>query len=299
MRLPSPFRSLASLAGLLAVTAALLVAPATAASAAGEEADFASRLNGERAAAGIPRLGVVADLTAVARAHSARMGQAGNLHHNPYLRTQVTNWNALAENVGTGDSVLSVHRALMGSTGHRANILNRLYTEVGVGTWISPTGRVWVTQVFRTPVVPTAITISEVLAPTVAAHSGLLGAPTGSAYDVPGGIAQDFAGGDVLYSPATKGRVVFGAIRGRYRALGSARSALGLPAADEHGTSGRYGSYTHFQHGSIFWSPTSGAHEVRGGIRDAWARLGWHTGSGFPVTGELPTPGVYGSYYHF
>ncbi len=299
MRLPSAFRSLASLAGLLAVTAALLVAPATAASAAGEEADFVSRLNGARAAAGLPRLGAAGDLTSVARSHSERMGRANDLFHNPSLTSQVGNWSSIGENVGYGGSVLTVHNALMNSTAHRDNILSRVYTEVGVGTWIAPTGRVWVTQVFRKPIVA-SIPVSAPMAGTAAAYAGVLGAPTSYEYAVPGGIAQDFQGGDVYYSAATGARVVIGAIRAEYRALAGPRSALGLPSTDETATPRRFGRYNHFQGGSIYWTPATGAREVRGAIRGTWARLGWeNSGLGFPTTKELSTPDRVGRFNHF
>jgi hypothetical protein len=50
------------------------------------------------------------------------------------------------------------------------------------------------------------------------------------------------------------------------------------------------GRYTHFQHGSIYWTPDTGAHEVRGAIRDKWAALGWERSYlGFPVSDELAT----------
>ena len=39
----------------------------------------------------------------------------------------------VAENVGVGYSVQALHDAFMGSTGHRANILNASYNRVGIG----------------------------------------------------------------------------------------------------------------------------------------------------------------------
>ena len=57
-------------------------------------------------------------------------------------------WAAVAENVGTGYTVRGVHRALMRSAPHRANILNRRMRQVGVGVVFSG-GRLWVTEVFR------------------------------------------------------------------------------------------------------------------------------------------------------
>ena len=78
------------------------------------------------------------------------MASTGKMEHNPNLGSQVTGWSSVGENVGFGPSELSVHTALMNSPGHRANILNTGYAQVGVGVVVR-NGRVWVTEVFRTP----------------------------------------------------------------------------------------------------------------------------------------------------
>jgi uncharacterized protein with LGFP repeats len=47
------------------------------------------------------------------------------------------------------------------------------------------------------------------------------------------------------------------------------------------------GDYNHFQFGSIYWTPTTGAHEVHGAIRDKWSSLSWErTALGYPVSDE-------------
>ncbi|WP_436790827.1 LGFP repeat-containing protein [Yinghuangia sp. YIM S10712] len=53
------------------------------------------------------------------------------------------------------------------------------------------------------------------------------------------------------------------------------------------------GRYTHFQYGSIYWTPQTGAHEVYGSIRNSWAASGWERGPlGYPTSGEYtPAPG--------
>lgn len=299
MHVPLPrFRSFASLAGLLAVLASLVLVPGTAAAASEGEA-FVGHINNARAASGLGALRTASDLTSVAQAHAERMGREGRLYHNASLTTQVTNWEAIGENVGYGGSVDVIHRALMDSAPHRANILSGTYTEVGVGTfWAGST--LWVTQVFRKPMLSTGYSVSAVLSPTVSAHAALLGAPTSHEYPVPGGVAQDFEGGDVLWSSATQAQIVMGAIRTQYRALGGARSPLGLPVSSEAGTPHRPGRFNHFQGGSVYWSAASGAHVIYGEIRGTWGRLGWENGSlGFPTTDELATPHRFGRFNHF
>jgi peptidoglycan hydrolase-like protein with peptidoglycan-binding domain len=56
----------------------------------------------------------------------------------------------VGENVGYGPDALTVHAAFMNSAPHRANILDRDYTEVGIGA-VTVNGRVWVAEVFRRP----------------------------------------------------------------------------------------------------------------------------------------------------
>lgn len=154
-------RLFAVVAAALAMVAVLL--PGAPAQAAVEEDSFASRINAERAAAGLPALRHVTDLQDVARRQSQAMAASNTLQHNPNLATDVTDWSRLAENVGYGGSVESLHTALMNSPGHRANILDPGVSQVGIGiAWSG--SRLWVTQVFRSP------TGAAVNAPTVGAE---------------------------------------------------------------------------------------------------------------------------------
>ena len=141
--------ALTSLALALAavLTGALTAAPASATTA---EDSLTARLNGARSDHGVPSLATRSDLVAVARAQATRMADSGTLYHNPNLTTDVTNWRWVGENVGYGPDVQTVHVAFMNSDGHRANILDTDYTEVGVGV-VERGDRVWVAEVFRRP----------------------------------------------------------------------------------------------------------------------------------------------------
>jgi LGFP repeat len=87
-----------------------------------------------------------------------------------------------------------------------------------------------------------------------------------------------------LVTPACP--VVIGAIGVRYAELGGCNSSLGKPISTELPVQG--GRYTQFEHGDIYWSPTTGAHEIYGAIRAAWASQGHETGPlGYPTTGEF------------
>jgi uncharacterized protein YkwD len=137
---------------LLLVVAALLATTVTTrpAAAATVEDTFTSKLNAARTTRDIPRLTVRNDLASVADAQARRMANRSVLYHNPHLASDVKNWRWFGENVGYGPSARAIHRAFMRSAPHKANILDRHYTEVGIGVVVKD-GRVWVAEVFRQP----------------------------------------------------------------------------------------------------------------------------------------------------
>ena len=119
-----------------------LAAPAQ----AGTEGSFLSRINSSRASAGLPPLTMSSELVPDARAHSAEMMAAGSIFHSSNLAGVASGWEALAENVGAGPSVDSLHTAFMNSSGHRRNILGD-YNYAGVGVKEAD-GLIWVTVIF-------------------------------------------------------------------------------------------------------------------------------------------------------
>jgi uncharacterized protein YkwD len=101
----------------------------------------------------VPKLQVSGKLTQLARKHVAQMINHGNpvMHSSSsqmygYMR-QANCHASLGENVGMDYSVLEMHQAFMGSSGHRANILRSTWRKVGVGVKVH-NGRVWVTELF-------------------------------------------------------------------------------------------------------------------------------------------------------
>jgi len=133
----------------------------------------------------------------------------------------------------------------------------------------------------------------------VGGASSYLGQVNGAEYAVPGGRAQDFTGGRVYWSPGTGAHEVHGAILGHYLTMGGPSSALGLPTTDETGTPDRVGRFNHFQYGSIYWTPTTGAQSIQGAIKAKWAQDQWETGFlGYPLTDERTTPDGTGRYNH-
>ncbi|WP_139283122.1 L,D-transpeptidase family protein [Raineyella antarctica] len=60
------------------------------------------------------------------------------------------------------------------------------------------------------------------------------------------------------------------------------------------------GCYQHFQGGSIYWSPATGAHFTTGAIRAKWAATRWENGFlGYPTTDETCGLARGGCYQHF
>lgn len=119
------------------------------------EQRFVELINVERAAAGIPALTVNGDISAVARAWSEERSQSADecrpdeLQHNPdYAGQMPPGWFRVAENVGCGQSADSLHQSFMDSPGHRDNIMDPDFTDVGIGVRFADDGAMWVTQNF-------------------------------------------------------------------------------------------------------------------------------------------------------
>jgi uncharacterized protein with LGFP repeats len=123
------------------------------------------------------------------------------------------------------------------------------------------------------------------------AEASVLGRPVTDELGTPNGVGRynHFANGSIYWSPNTGAHEVYGWIRHKWSELGWENSFLGFPVTGELGTPDGVGRYNHFEGGSIYWTPDTGAHEVHGAIRDLWASLGWETsGLGYPITDELP-----------
>ncbi|HJR19959.1 MAG TPA: CAP domain-containing protein [Actinomycetota bacterium] len=132
-----------------ALAAAFMALAAPSASAlTSHESCFVNSLNAERSAVGRPKLTVKSDLVANARNHSEDMAADGTIYHNNNLSKQISgNWWALGENVGMGPTCGAIHDAFMASPGHKANILDKDYNQIGVGVVVKD-GTIYVTEVF-------------------------------------------------------------------------------------------------------------------------------------------------------
>jgi hypothetical protein len=84
----------------------------------------------------------------IAHRHSVEMAQRRSIYHNTSVTSEVRGWRAIGENVGRGPSASSIHGAFMGSSSHRAHILNARYKQIGTGAVKGSDGYLYVTEVF-------------------------------------------------------------------------------------------------------------------------------------------------------
>ncbi len=157
------------------------------------EAAMVRLVNQDRAHTGLPALEVDARLTQIARGHSADMQAHGFVGHvSPTTGSAADRFRRagvdavlIAENVARAYSPGEAELGLMESPGHRANILNRDVTRVGVGAIITDgiggARELLVTQVFCKPPeridAGSAVTLRhEIEALRHAHHLGALGA---------------------------------------------------------------------------------------------------------------------------
>jgi uncharacterized protein YkwD len=143
---------------VLALTTALLsasllggtlVAPPGASAMSNREAKLIHKINHARANHGLPALHAKPRLMHYAGRHSADMAARHELYHTTDFGV-VCCWSMIGENIAYNATVRRVHRAFMGSPGHRANILNPHMRRVGVGI-VERGGRLWVTEIFTKP----------------------------------------------------------------------------------------------------------------------------------------------------
>jgi hypothetical protein len=109
------------------------------------------------------------------------------------------------------------------------------------------------------------------------------------------GRVSNFDGGDIYWDLNLGAHEVHGAIRQHWIELGGAGGFLGLPVTDESGTPDGIGRFNRFEGGMIYWTPSTGAHEVHGAILDRWTALRFERSYlGYPVSDEtsgiLPPP---------
>jgi uncharacterized protein YkwD len=117
-------------------------------------------VNAERTKAGCSALAANDQLTAAARGHSADMAARNFFSHTTpegvTFVTRINNagyrWSGLGENIAMGQrNPVEVMASWMDSAGHKANILNCDFKDLGVGVAANATGSLLWTQDFGSP----------------------------------------------------------------------------------------------------------------------------------------------------
>lgn len=126
----------------------------------GYEQQVADLVNKERAAAGLPALTVNGKLSQVAELKAEDMRDKNYFSHtsptygSPFdmIKQFGVTYKSAAENIAKGQkSPQSVMNGWMNSQGHRENILNSNYTEIGVGYVTDNNGNTYWVQMFIRP----------------------------------------------------------------------------------------------------------------------------------------------------
>lgn len=125
-------------------------------SLASEEKEALSLLNADRKANGLSELKSNSQLNSLAQTYAQDMINRGFFSHynpegkSPFDRMQAAgiSYNTAGENLAINKDVTAAEKAFMASSGHRANILNTTYTDVGIGVRHASDGSVYVVQEF-------------------------------------------------------------------------------------------------------------------------------------------------------
>lgn len=123
---------------------------------AAEEKEALNQLNADRKANGLSALKSNSQLNGLAQTYAQDMINRGFFSHynpegkSPFDRMQAAgiSYNTAGENLAINKDVTAAEKAFMASSGHRANILNTTYTDVGIGVRHASDGSVYVVQEF-------------------------------------------------------------------------------------------------------------------------------------------------------
>ncbi len=130
-----------------------------------DEALVVQMINQERQERELAPLVLDPVLTKVAREHSRDMAERGYFDHlapAPAPTTPLDRYAAVlgrkptevvGENIGRAGAPLMamIHAYMMKSPEHKANIVDAEYVRIGVGIYVLPDGKVWITEMFCGP----------------------------------------------------------------------------------------------------------------------------------------------------
>jgi uncharacterized protein with LGFP repeats len=238
---------------------------------------------------------------AAALAAGSGSGNTCSAYGNRNFWIYFTNWFGSTQTAGAG-ALVDLYVSTGGAGGYLGSVTNAvrcglraggcLQGYVGGSIYWSPTAGARVVR--NGP-------IKDLWAST-GYEVGSLGYPTSSTGTTADGVGsyQHFENGSIFWSPTTGARVVSGAMRTVWAAGGYERGPLGYPITGTGTTADGVGRYQHYQKGSIFWSPTTGAQAVSGAVKTLWASTAYEKGPlGYPTNSTSPTGDGAGQYEHF
>ncbi|WP_432483589.1 CAP domain-containing protein [Kineococcus esterisolvens] len=240
-----------------------LAAPTT--DLATQKRQVVAGVNAERAAHGLAPLTELGDVSAVSQRWAEAQAASGQYRHNPDFSAQLAGYAGKGEIIhlsyrNSTDGNWAV-RGWIGSAPHHAIMLGD-FTGMGVGIAVGPA---------RVPNAQTEIYYVVNTVEGTRPATTTVSAPTTGTWTNRGATHR-----------------LQGAILARYRSIGGPGSVLGLPTTSELTTPDGTGRYTHFEGGSVYWAPSTGAQVVRGAIRGTWSALGWEASPvGYPAGEEF------------
>lgn len=130
--------------------------PVSSGSTSADEKRAFDLLNADRASHGLKALKFNSQLTRLGEKYAQDMINRNFFsHYNPEgqspfdrMKAAGISYNTAGENLAINSNVAAAQKAFMNSSGHRANILNTSYTEVGIGVRYDAKGSAYVVQEF-------------------------------------------------------------------------------------------------------------------------------------------------------
>jgi Cysteine-rich secretory protein family len=92
------------------------------------------------------------ELDEIARSHAAAMAEENSLFHMTPVHLQESFPRVARRfgvNIAKGESIRAIHESMMRNRADKNNILDRRYTNMGMGTAVGPDGELFLCQVFR------------------------------------------------------------------------------------------------------------------------------------------------------
>jgi hypothetical protein len=126
------------------------------------EQDYLNRINALRTSVGVQPLEIDSTMTLLAGQHTQVMAAAHDLHHTADLKVGAgTTWTKLGENVGYGNTIELTWNAFVASPKHYENLVDPLYSHIGIVVIQGSDGLLWTTHRFLAAGRPTASTATS------------------------------------------------------------------------------------------------------------------------------------------